>query len=185
MAESGGKGAFAPWEQLDDEALDPPVRAWVHALNATGWVRTVFSCAGHPEEPDSPKRGRRQAHVDVVTRDLARWHEYVRACRQRLRDEQALVVREGTLGPVPDWLARHLHGGASPDAMTGAPASWWQRVRRAGDGAGSWHYRRLVLEPRPYDGPELAVRAALNGALAVATAALAEYTERHGPTATR
>src|SRR4051812_33485240 len=80
---SGSIGTpFQPWEALNDEALDTPVRSLVRALNATGWVRTVFSCGGHPEEADSVSRGRRQAHVDVVTCEPARWREYVRACQR-------------------------------------------------------------------------------------------------------
>src|SRR5438045_2201155 len=75
---------FQPWEALDDAALDAPIRPLVRALNATGWVRTVFSCGGHPEEADSVARGRRQAHVDVVTCDLHRWRIYVQECRQRM-----------------------------------------------------------------------------------------------------
>src|SRR5919206_670256 len=112
MTASGQAGAggaigtpFQPWDRLDDEALDPPIRPLVRALNATGWVRTVFSCGGHPEEPDSAARGRRQAHVDVVVADERRWREYAKRCaraapaaveRLRLRGVR-IRVAEGSL----------------------------------------------------------------------------------------
>src|SRR5437899_3151077 len=108
---------FQPWGALDDALLDPPVRPLVRALNATAWVRTVFSCGGHPEEADSVARGRRQAHVDVVTCDLRRWQVYVQECRQRMPVRVYVArpsgagtlhltprVREASLGQVPDWL---------------------------------------------------------------------------------
>jgi hypothetical protein len=93
--------------------LDPPIRGFVAALNRTDRVRTVFSCAGHPEEPDSVRRGRRQAHVDVLVSDLKWWRTLAQRCG---RDAQAAVGRlgvtgrsrirwaEGSLGPPPDWL---------------------------------------------------------------------------------
>ena len=75
---------FVPWEALPETggALDPPVRPLVAALNALPWAHTVFSCAGHPEEPDAGARGRRQAHVDVLVADAARWRAFVRRVRR-------------------------------------------------------------------------------------------------------
>lgn len=113
-------GPFVPWETngaVPPAGVDPPVRGLVAALNQTGWVHTVFSCGGHPEEPDSIQRGRRQAHVDVLVSDRQRW----RAVTQRCRREVQTAVRqlnlvglcrirwaEGSLGPPPDWLRAAL-----------------------------------------------------------------------------
>ena len=71
------------------DALDPPIRPLVAAINANGWARTVFSCAGHPEEPDAVTTGRRQAHVDVIVRDARAWKAWTRAVRR----EAPVVVR--------------------------------------------------------------------------------------------
>jgi hypothetical protein len=136
---------FVPWERLAG-TLDPPIEPLVAAINRTGWALTVFSCAGHPEEPDSVARQRRQAHVDVVVSDEQRWRRFVDATRRRA--PHGVRVTEGPLGDVPAWLAPHL-----PPRTT-------------------WRYRRLVLEPRPYDGPDPAMRLALDQALAAAVAAL-------------
>jgi hypothetical protein len=144
--------AFVPWpdaprgadasEWTDERArdfldqIDPPIRPFVVALNQTGWARTVFSCAGHPDEPDSTARGRRQAHVDVVTCDLGRWLAFTRAVGQRLRtlgpldavdaadgagmpaERAAARVRvrgvEGPLGDLPGWLRASLPAPAGP-----------------------------------------------------------------------
>jgi hypothetical protein len=144
---------FQSWETLDDAALDPPIRPLVRALNATGWVRTVFSCGGHPEERDSVRTGRRQAHVDVVTSDERRWREFARRCRDqeaaaaRKGGRRAVRVVEGSLGTIPEWLAPAL-----PRAK--------------------WRYRRLVFEPVPYDLTPDICRSVLDAALAVACAAL-------------
>jgi hypothetical protein len=149
---------FQPWESLDDALIDAPIRPLVHALNTTGWARTVFSCAGHPEEPLSVAEGRRQAHVDVVTSDPRRWRDFAQRCRrdvpaavERLSRKDNVVrirVAEGDLGPIPAWLKPAL-AGLSP-AIT------------------RWHYRRLVFEPVPYDAPPDACRQALDTALAAA-----------------
>jgi hypothetical protein len=96
---------FMRWSQLEG-ALDPPVRPLVEALNRTGWSLTVFSCAGHPEEPDSVRKGRRQAHVDVVVSDERRWRAAVDAIKRRTRGDVRLT--EGTLGEPPPWLLPHL-----------------------------------------------------------------------------
>jgi hypothetical protein len=118
---------FVAWEVLPAAALDPPVRALVAALNRTGWARTVFSCGGHPEEVDSVERERRQAHVDVVVSDLARWRRFVERVREQVRiavgrlgtidgiagaGEPVAGVRciEGALGPIPPWLAAAVEG---------------------------------------------------------------------------
>lgn len=178
-----GRG-FVPWDALDG-ALDAPVRPLVAALNRISWARTVYSCGGHPEEPDSVSRERRQAHVDVVVRDPARWRTFTAACRQEVQTHResdrpsAVAVRcvEASLGPVPSWLRLHLAPVAGdPAGVDGAgqrAPAWWRRVldRRA-DGAGGWQYRRLVFEPVPYDAAPAAVRAALDGALAAAVRAL-------------
>ncbi len=167
---------FIPWDALRGERIDAQIRPLVAALNHSGWVRTVFSCAGHPDEPDSLARGRRQAHVDVVVADLRRWRDFVRRCRRAAgQDLGAPGVRvrcvEGALGPVPDWLRPHLPPDGPPVA-----GSWWRRLlRRFGWGrpAGGWRYRRLVFEPVPYGAPPQATRAALDAALAAAVRALA------------
>jgi|SRR5919202_5191223 hypothetical protein len=165
MTASGQAGAggatgtpFQTWDRLDDEALDPPIRPLVRALNATNWVKTVFSCGGHPEEPDSVARGRRQAHVDVVVGDERRWREFASRCRrgaaegvERLRVRAVRVrVAEGTLGTIPDWLA---------PALPGRPTRW--------------QYRRLVFEPTPYAIDPDTCRSALDAALAAAVESLA------------
>ena len=121
---------FVPWEALTETggALDPPVRPLVAALNALPWAHTVFSCAGHPEEPDAGERGRRQAHVDVLVADAARWRAFVRRVRrtapgrpERPRGRRprgprpgapgvGLRVVDGSLGPPPPWLRAALRG---------------------------------------------------------------------------
>lgn len=159
---------FQPWASLDDILIDAPIRPLVHALNATGWVRTVFSCAGHPEEPHSVAEGRRQAHVDVVTSDPRRWRDFAQRCRrdvpaavERLSPKDSAVrirVAEGDLGPIPAWLKPAL-AGLSPATTR-------------------WHYRRLVFEPVPYDAPPDLCRQALDAALAVAVLTLRGVEER-------
>jgi hypothetical protein len=172
----------------------------VEALNQTGWVRTVFSCGGHPEAPDSVQRGRRQAHVDVLVADLNRWRALAQRCR---RDAQAAVrqldldVRprirsaEGPLGPLPDWLRAAVERevsaseGSGPGAAQARPAagSAWCRLltlldvtrRSVGPPRGAqplqWHYRRLVLEPAPYAMAPEVCRRVLDAALAAAVRA--------------
>ena len=187
---------FLPWQEggaagaVPAAALDPPVRALVAALNRTSWARTVFSCGGHPEEPDSVQRGRRQAHVDVAVCDLVRWRRFVAQCR---RDIPAAVghlrppevpgagVRcvEGSLGAIPPWLAEALateHELWMGDRqLPQAAAPWWRRlllVRRPQSRAPAWRYRRLALEPVPYTMPPGPCRRALDAALAAAVGAL-------------
>lgn len=150
---------FQPVASGDDAALasalavvDPPIRDLVAALSRSGWVTTVFSCAGHPEEPHSIRRGRRQAHLDVLVRDGERWRRFGGALRRAVRRAgcSARVV-EGGLGAPPFWLEPHV-----PDLP-------------------HHEYRRLVLEPVPYDAPPAACRAALDAALGIALAALEEF----------
>jgi hypothetical protein len=142
--------SFVPWTDLDS-ALDPPIFPLVTALNATRWARTVFSCGGHPEEVDSVKAGRRQAHVDLVVSDLGRWNSFVSAVKRA--KPKAVRAVEGNLGPVPAWLADALQAGAASDR---------------------WRYRRLVFEPAPYSMPPDECRAVLDAALAAALSVLAE-----------
>jgi hypothetical protein len=151
---------FLDWAALPDGALDAPIRPLVRALNDTGWVRTVFSCSGHPEESDSVARGRRQAHVDVATRDLRRWLQFYSRCESAaltaVRDLAAagarLRVAEDTLGPLPPWLATALPSPPPPASL--------------------WHYRRLVFEPIPYDLDPNACRLLLDASLTAALEAL-------------
>lgn len=145
-----------PWDALDEALLDAPVRLLVAALNRTGWARTVFSCGGHPEEPDSVAQGRRQAHIDVVVADLNAWRRFVERCQREApaavqRQAPAgvrLRVAEGSLGPLPAWLRDALAAEAGaerlppepyPPGQTHARAepapgqptaarSWWARV---------------------------------------------------------
>ena len=143
-------GGFVPWNTLAAQAptdLDPPIRPLVEALNRTAWTRTVFSCGGHPEEPDSVAKGRRQAHVDLLVGDAARWRRVSAAVRRLGR--RHLRVTEGSIGPVPDWLRPHLS-------------------------QAKWEYRRLVFEPVPYEMPAEACREVLDAALAAAVSALEE-----------
>src|SRR6266542_3626138 len=144
---------FLRWESLPDDALDPPIRPLVRALNNTGWVRTVFSCAGHPEEPDSVARGRRQAHLDVATSDLRLWLQFTSRCESAALAAAAHVaaagarlrVAEDTLGPIPPWLAAALPSPPPPSTH--------------------WNHRRLVFEPIPYDLDPTACRLLLDAAL--------------------
>src|SRR6266542_374163 len=76
-----GQG-FLPWDALTPEDLDPEICPLVEALNRTTWARTIFSCAAHPEEPDSIQQGRRQAHLDLLINNLPRWHTYVQLVRK-------------------------------------------------------------------------------------------------------
>jgi hypothetical protein len=191
------RGAFVSWAPdgaVPEAALDPPVRALVAALNRTGWARTVFSCGGHPEEPDSVERGRRQAHVDVVVSDPARWRRLAGACGREARravrgldgagrSGARLRCVEGPLGDVPGWLRAAVEqhersgGPAGPGRPAAAPAPWWRRLldgaRRGAPpaGAGRWHYRRLALEPAPYAMPPERCRRVLDAALAAAASA--------------
>ncbi len=181
---------FVSWEDLDAPQLDPAVRPLVGALNRTSWARTVFSCAGHPEGPDSVARGRRQAHVDVVVSDPTAWRAYVRRVKRAapaaVRRLQIPGVRlrcaEGSLGPPPGWLQGALAGLAAGPATPGPGAAetpWWRRLlppslsvaRRPP--AGRWRYRRLVLEPVPYALAPDVCRRVLDTALAAALDALA------------
>jgi hypothetical protein len=167
---------FVPWETLEDEALDAPIRPLVGALNCTGWVHTVFSCAGHPEEPDAGPRGRRQAHVDVLVADPARWRAFVgrvrgaapaavralglsagsRGAEGRAGGEVAVRVAEGSLGAPPGWLRAALRGEDVSGRDRRRPPLWQQLLPDAltaapGPDGRRWRYRRLVLEPVPYD----------------------------------
>ena len=152
---------FLRWESLPDDALDASIRPLVRALNETGWVRTVFSCGGHPEEHDSVARGRRQAHVDVATSDLRRWLHFTSRSESAALAAAARVaaggarlrVAEDTLGSLPSWLVSALPPPIPPGAR--------------------WHYRRLVFEPIPYDLDPTACRLLLDAALAAALEALA------------
>lgn len=137
---------FLPWNSLPDEALDPPIAPLVRALNQTTWACTIFSCAGHPEEPDSVKTGRRQAHIDLVISDDPRWRTFVAAVK---RATHGVRVAEGSLGPLPTWLTPQL-----------PPTN-------------RWTYRRLVVEPTSYDLPPNECRRILDAALATALDALA------------
>jgi hypothetical protein len=156
---------FRRWETLPDDALDAPIRPLVRALNATGWVRTVFSCGGHPEEHDSVARGRRQAHVDVATSDYRRWLQFTSRSESAALAAAARVaaggarlrVAEDTLGPIPSWLAPILPSPTPPGAR--------------------WHYRRLVFEPIPYDLDPTTCRLLLDAALKAAVEALAPDAE--------
>ncbi|HEX2033351.1 MAG TPA: hypothetical protein VHS99_04130 [Chloroflexota bacterium] len=168
------RSGFVPWAELggDGVSLDPQVRPLVMALNQLSWVRTVFSCAGHPAEPDSVAHGRRQAHVDVVIAEPARWRRLV---RQIKREAPAAVRRlglpgaglrcaEGSLGPLPEWLAAALP--APPPPLSVRP--WWRRLLRLGGDGRGWRYRRLVLEPMPYDLAPDRCRGVLDAALGAA-----------------
>jgi hypothetical protein len=172
-------GAFIPWAILSagsagDASLDPPIRALVVALNATGWAHTVFSCAGHPDEPDSVQRGRRQAHVDALVSDLRRWRAFVRRCRPAARNavralrvpQVRLHVGEGPLGRLPGWLRDQTRDLSSPP-----PPAPWRRLLAGADETG-WYYRRLVFEPVPYTLDVAACRRVLDAALAAAVASL-------------
>lgn len=191
---SSAHGGFRPWGQLADGSaleLDAPIRPLVQALNALDGIKTVFSCGGHPEQPDSAARGRRQAHVDVVVRDLEAWRRFARRCR---RDAPAAVralglagvslrVEEGELGPLPEWLKAVLEHEApahAPDAgerrVPRAPW-WWRRLVQLGVLPERWRYRRLVFEPRPYTMDPQWCRQALDAALQAATRACAEVAD--------
>jgi len=140
------------------DGIDPPIRALVAALNRTGWARTVFSCSGHPEEPDSVVRGRCQAHLDLLIQDQSRWKHFINTVRSAcsrhveqgkpVKGELEVKVVEGPLGQVPDSLNQQL-----------------------GD-ARSWSYRRLVFEPVPYDAPPERCRMSLDAALSAALSTL-------------
>jgi hypothetical protein len=182
---------------VEGEALDPPIRPLVGALNRTGWVHTVFSCAGHPEEPDAGPRGRRQAHVDVLVADPARWRAYVGRVRGAApaavralglpsggsgaggRAGGAVTVRvaEGSLGAPPGWLRAALRGEDVSGRDRRGPPLWQQLLPDALTAAPSpdgrrWRYRRLVLEPVPYDLAPDRCRDILDAALGVAVGAL-------------
>ncbi|MBI3971468.1 MAG: hypothetical protein HY332_09285 [Chloroflexi bacterium] len=187
---------FVPWDALADETLDPQIRPLVVALNRSGWARTVFSCAGHPEEPDSVERGRRQAHVDVAVSDLGRWRHFVRACKRLVPacvSTNIAGVRhvnlkcvEGSLGPIPEWLRPHLPSLGMKSEHTAKDESWWRRLigRLGGADRAGWHYRRLVFEPFPYKAAPEAIRIALDAALAAALKALVLVENEEGPQVT-
>jgi hypothetical protein len=194
------RGGFVPWRSLPDasapvpsESLDPPIRPLVDAINATGWARTVFSCGGHPEEPDAITTGRRQAHVDVIVRDARAWKTWVRHVRREApaavaramartiarRDPPRLRVAEGGLGPLPEWLAEVLgndprDAAHAPGPITVALATVANRLRLpwVPSVPTPWRYRRLVLEPVPYALDAEPCRALLDVAIGVATACL-------------
>jgi hypothetical protein len=177
---TGASGAATEPVEAFLEVLDPPVRPLVAALNRTGWVLTVFSCGGHPEEPDAHQWGRRQAHLDVLVReaDRDRWQRFVDRCQQSapaavscMRAGAGLRCVEGSLGDVPPWLSAMLEQDV-PDEFprsgvtTGVDRTLRSRVR--------WQYRRLVFEPVPYGIPPERCRRVLDRALAAALAALHE-----------
>ena len=194
------RGGFVPWQDradraapIPDDALDPPIRPLVAAINATAWARTVFSCAGHPEETDAVATGRRQAHVDVIVRDARSWKAWTRAVRHEApaavtrtvatgtarRDTPRLRVAEGGLGPLPEWLADALpfdpgDAATAPGPVTAALAAVATRLRLPWvPGVPTpWRYRRLVLEPVPYALEAGACRALLDTAIDTATACL-------------
>src|SRR5687767_1214194 len=143
----------------DPDLLDAPIRPLVHALNQTGWAHTIFSCAGHPEEPDSIKTGRRQAHIDLIVNDLPLWQTYIRSIPR----PPNLRLTEASLGPLPTWLVDHQGfggsaGGSGDGQSPAGPHEVGQNqlgVQGSAASPGrqslSWHYRRLVFEPAPYD----------------------------------
>jgi hypothetical protein len=194
------RGGFVLWcdgpdthAPVPDDALDPPIRPLVAAINATGWARTVFSCAGHPEEPDAVATGRRQAHVDVIVRDARAWKAWTRAVRREApaavanamatngprRDTPRLRVAEGGLGPLPEWLADTLVpdgiDAARPPGcvvITLAEVATRLRLPWVPGVPTPWRYRRLVLEPVPYALEAGACRALLDVTINAATACL-------------
>jgi hypothetical protein len=191
---------FVPWDTVEGQALDPPIRPLVGALNRAGWVHTVFSCAGHPEEPDSGPRGRRQAHVDVLVADPARWRAYVGRVRGaaaaavralgvssgaggaggaggRAGGEVTVRVAEGSLGAPPEWLRAAVRGEDVSGRDRRGPPLWQQLLPDAltaapGPDGRRWRYRRLVLEPVPYDLAPDRCRGVLDAALGAAVGVL-------------
>ena len=189
---------FVPWEALPETggALDPPVRPLVAALNAPPWAHTVFSCAGHPEEPDAGARGRRQAHVDVLVADALAGLRAPgapdgpggqRGPQQAPPGGPAPgapgVGLRGRRWPPPPWLRAACAGSTSGMAVPGgrrvAAAPAGLPDRRAGRGA-RWRYRRLVLEPVPYHLEPARCRVVLDAALDAARQALQPERERSG-----
>jgi hypothetical protein len=194
------RGGFVLWcdgpdthAPVPDDALDPPIRPLVAAINAMGWARTVFSCAGHPDEPDAVATGRRQAHVDAIVRDPQAWKAWVRAVRREAPDAVArmmatnaarpnpprLRVAEGGLGPLPEWLADTLVpdgiDAARPPGcvvITLAEVATRLRLPWVPGAPTPWRYRRIVLEPVPYALEATACRALLDAAIGAATACL-------------
>jgi hypothetical protein len=191
---TGAPGTGIPASLPDNDLLDPPVRPLVEALNRTGWARTVFSCGGHPEEPDAVARGRRQAHVDVVVSDRRQWSAWVRHVKravpeaiQRIADQDGpgrdgtrIRIAEGGLGPLPTWLAEAL----APHTPGGVPepGPFIRGLARVAilldlpwlpDATTPWRYRRLVLEPVPYGMDANQCRKALDVAIGIATECLA------------
>ena len=88
-----------------------------------------------------------------------------------------LRVVDGTLGAPPGWLRAALRGEDAGD-LARRPPPWWTQLlpdaltaARGPDGR-RWRYRRLVLEPVPYDLPAVACRRVLDAALAATLAAL-------------
>ena len=172
MGKSIGAGYQEPSTlEADPDLLDPQIRPLVHALNQTTWARTIFSCAGHPEEPNSVNQGRRQAHIDLLVADLPRWQSYVRSIPR----PPNIRITEGPLGPIPAWLADGGFGGYAP-AGPGEARQNQLGVQGSAASPGrrslSWHYRRLVIEPNPYAMPPDRCRATLDAALHTATSTL-------------
>jgi len=147
MGKSLGTG-YRAWLDIvaNADLIDAPIRPLVESLNRATWAHTIFSCAGHPEEPDSIQTGRRQAHVDLLISDEPRWYAFIAAVKRTAR---GVRVTDGDLGDPPAWLPSQLP-------------------------AGVWRYRRLVLEPTPYDQPAGACRRTLDAALTAAVRALEE-----------
>jgi hypothetical protein len=107
-----------PPSQIEYDLLDEPVRDFVGALNTTGVVETLLSCAGHPFETPAPCpssiRRTHSAHVLVHVLDPEGWHCLVTALAGTLHSAPELSVR--ATFEHESWLWLIADPGLSPRA---------------------------------------------------------------------
>lgn len=93
---------------LDYGRVDPEIRELVRLINATGWMETVSSCAGHPERDNAYS-----AHVELWIRvpeaqGLAHLFDWI-ARADEMRRAASTVFKDERLIDM-EYIGRTPHG---------------------------------------------------------------------------
>jgi hypothetical protein len=124
------------------DLLDPQVRDLVRALNDSGVVETLWSCAGHPLDEDQTLSAACSATVLLHVLDKAGWRQAALAIAQHVRVLAGVAMtvtfeHEAQLRfTVPEWLApawRRMLLDAALEAAACALREWSANALAAGD----------------------------------------------------